>query len=363
MSFDAWQIAIKAEIEEFAKANGLIYTGTERAGTGTEYVGVKTEEDIDGESEYVTIRLSDHAPGHGQSDVDVYMQINEGWESQLQEVKDKITDLTERYPALPVPAKQKPAEQQPAGPPAIDPSQAKPGEKAGITSSRQAMVNADRADAGLSTINSPERHKWETARKEALDQGIPDKALRIATEILQSPRALSDVETAGFSIKMQMLKTEHHKLSQEAKAMETAGDEVGADLKYNEAGRVIQELDVITEADLRSGTEKGRSLAAQKLTVNQDYDLASVLVKARIAKKSKLSSQQEQNFETLTGQLEESTERIDQLEKKVDDLVAKQAIKTNHLTRKKATQAVMDTELESLYKKAERLLKEGCYAD
>ncbi len=236
------------------------------------------------------------------------------------------------------------------------PETAKPEEK--LTSARKAMTTQDRETMGLSKLNSPERRSWQTALDTADEQGIPERAMRLAAEVKDKPRPLSDVETAGMVTKAAQLKNEH------AAVMDEIGkstDPAEVQLKAAEARRIEQDFDLLTDGLRTSGTEKGRALASQKLTLNQDYKLVSVLNRAKAAKGGDLLPPERGALETLTTRLEEHSSRIEELESKLRDREAGDLLRQNRSQRyAKMTPEQRGAELQGKYAKLRELLKAGC---
>ena len=225
------------------------------------------------------------------------------------------------------------------------------------TSAKQASLAEDRESMGLDEINSPDRRSWEESLKQATKEKIPSKAHRIAEEVNANPRPLSDIETAGVVQRMAELKNEHKA------AMDDIGetkDGVEVKTKAAEINRIEAEFDALTRAVNLSGTEKGRALAAQKLTINKDFKLISVLSRAKVAAGKKLSSVQRTIFKGLTGKLAKTEKRVEVLESEVNELQAKSQLKRGSTRFRGMTLQQRNRNIETLAAKATRLLEEGC---
>lgn len=201
----------------------------------------------------------------------------------------------------------------PSEPPATTPD-AEPhyGPPPDSTSARKVQMAGDREAMGLSGLDSPARRSWQTALDTAQAQGVPDRAMRIAAEVNETPRSLSDVETAGLVVHATKLKSEHAALTEE---IGKATDPADIQTKAAEANRIEQEFDTLSQALRSSGTEKGRALASQKLTLNSDYQLVTVLNRAKTAKGGDLKPAERAQFDTLTKRLEETTTKLAEVEK------------------------------------------------
>lgn len=229
------------------------------------------------------------------------------------------------------------------------------------TSARQADIAEDRKALGLDQINSEKRRGWEKAMKVAKKEGIARKADRIAEQILESPvEDMGDVQTAGLVTRMAELKKEHKQVNE---AFNKETDVAMRQIRAAEIQQIEKELDKLQKAVHLSGSEAGRTLAAQKLTLDENFDLASVVNRASVAKQGKeLSKRQRVNFEKLTKDLEAATTKIEQLAMEMQEMKARKFVKKGRTATQFRTmnKAQKDSELADLVAKTNRLIKEGC---
>jgi len=124
------------------------------------------------------------------------------------------------------------------------------------------------------------------------------------------------------------------------------------------AGRLQDEFDQLSRALRASGTEKGRALAAQKLTIDQDFSLISVLSRAKALKRSDLTEKQQTSLRDMVKKLEDATARATAAETKLNERIAMESLqKANKLRIKEDDSA----EMKSLYDRAAELLTGGCH--
>ena len=284
--------------------------------------------------------------------VEVRRQIKElgaepvkGPKAKLVEQLDGLKKATEPPKAEP-PLPEPPKPTEPATP-APEPTQ---------TSARMADMDLDRKAMGLDSINSPERRGWETALSEAKSKGLgtADKAAAIIHEINHSPRSLNDTETAGLVIRSAELKNQHRELMQE---VEKLTDPADLRLKGEEARRIEHDFDALSQALRSSGTEKGRSLAAQKLTLDEDMSLIAVKARAKAAKGRELTPEETARIKVLVKSLEEANAKIVELQKKSAERRAENAVRRG---AKRTTEAKRIAEYTDLLKQTRELLKAGC---
>lgn len=225
-----------------------------------------------------------------------------------------------------------------------------------MTSARKVDMDRDRASLGLDVLDSPDRRSWRSVLESAQKGDVTERANRLVGEVTQQPRALSDSETATLVVRGADLKNQHAAIMQK---IGKATDPAEVATLSAEANRIEAEFDSLSAALRMSGTEKGRALAAQKLTINQDFELVSVLNRAKAAKGAELTAKQRAKIEALTKRLEESDAKVRQLESRIKRLTAQRAVRQTHANRfggKPAPQA----HIEAMYAKAEALLKAGC---
>lgn len=215
-----------------------------------------------------------------------------------------------------------------------------------ITSVRKDMLKADRVELDLPELPTPERKAWQTTLDNAKEKQIDQRASLLADEVLKRPRGLSDEESAGLVLRSQQIKNEH------GRVMREIGEAVDPDViaaKRNEADALQGEFDKLSAATKASGTQNARALAAHKLTINQDFDLVSVLQRAKAAKGKELSPEERTKFEGMTRQIEELQTRLARAE--ADGLaksIQKDIERVRRQIKRGETKQVLDDEFASL---------------
>ncbi len=232
------------------------------------------------------------------------------------------------------------------------------GAKTSTLSARQADIEENRESLGLSGMASKEKKTQKESLQNAKDKKIPEKAMKIASEVVQAPRGLSDEETAGLVIKGLQMTNEYSALKEEI-SKET--DEAIIITKLAETQRLEAGFEVLFRAIEVSGSEKGRALAAQKLTIDKDYNLLSVKIRAKVAKGEGLTKRQDKRFEELTGKIENVDKKINKLEKTVKKISSQRTVRTGSANvNKNMSIAQKDTQLADLIAKTKKLLEDGC---
>lgn len=191
------------------------------------------------------------------------------------------------------------------------------------TSARKAQMAEDAAALDLPELPPAERKSWQASLDNAKSKGLDERAETIAKEVIEKPRPLNDEETAGLVLAAQRVKNAHNELTRQLAESE------GSPSQRMELEALEHRFDRLREAARASGSEKGRTLAAQKLTINQDYDLVSLLNRYKVktgkeptAEIRKQIEQQATRIGELEGRLAEREQKITELQtqKGVDKL-------------------------------------------
>ena len=140
-----------------------------------------------------------------------------------------------------------------------------------------------------------------------------------------------------------------------------AADDVEMQSLSTQAEAIENEFEILSRAIHISGTEKGRALAAQKLTLDSDYDLISIRTRAKAKKGKALTAKESQKLTEVTQNLETANEKIEQLQRQINEMAAKRAIKERGVKRySRMSLEQKDTELHQDIERLNELIKEGC---
>ncbi len=210
------------------------------------------------------------------------------------------------------------------------------------TSARKAQLANDRAELDLPDLPQPERRSWKNALIEAQDEGLDKRANAIADGVIEQPRPLTDKETAGLTLRLQQIKNEH------AQALAAVDSAKGDDLieARQRATDLEKEFDKLSDAVKQSGTEKGRALASQKLTINQDFDLVSMLNRYKVKTGKEPSPEIRAQIETQSKRIADLESQLAKAEesgraKSVADSVA-QMDRESRRTRRQVSKKALD---------------------
>jgi hypothetical protein len=213
------------------------------------------------------------------------------------------------------------------------------------TAAKKASMAADRAELDLPELPPAERRSWQESLDKAKEKGTQNAGV-LADEVLKRPRALNDTETAQLVLRAQEVKNEHSRVMKEIGA---AKDIETIQAKRAEAEALEGEFDKLTQATKASGTEKGRNLASQKLTINQDFDLVSMVQRAKAARGRELRPEERAKIETQAKQIEELTAKLAEAEDRVKATsLQKEIDKVVRRGRRAETKATLDDEFADL---------------
>lgn len=169
------------------------------------------------------------------------------------------------------------------------------------TSARQAQLAKDRADLDLPDLPQVGRKGWRASLQNAQDRGLDQQAGRIADGVLEGHlKVLDDEQTAGLVLRMQQVKNEHAELQKQIYQADPKSEQFETLKAQNDI--LESEADKLQRAMDQSGSEKGRTLAAQKLTINQDMDLVSLITRAK-AKGLEVTPERRAKYEAMDKEI------------------------------------------------------------
>jgi len=129
-----------------------------------------------------------------------------------------------------------------------------------------------------------------------------------------------------------------------------------------QADQAEQQYNLIRRATDLSGTEKGRALNAQKMTINESYSLVSVKKRMKSAKKAELTKAEIDHVQKIIAESESKDTVIANLQKELNKLRAQNIVKNTaerfaRLQNKPGRKMVSR---EQAVKKIRELLAAGC---
>lgn len=164
----------------------------------------------------------------------------------------------------------------------------------------------------------PVGHSFPELRQQVLDitQKNPEAPRRLADELIQKPRNVSDVEAALLLKRAVELNNSHKQANADLEAARASGDPARiAEAQIAEA-KALDEYHAVRNAAKETGAEQGRGLNAWKLMAKEDFTLARMLSDRKNRKGGKFD---EKDREAVV----EANKKIEELQSKVDALEAR----------------------------------------
>jgi hypothetical protein len=246
--------------------------------------------------------------------------------------------LTLEEPSPQPPAKE--GEAKPPGPSDVGPGLggAIPSEFGGsqsLVSNMFAVIDADREARGLEPMPPAEGRSWDQDEKIAMGRmnRDPEWIPNLIKQVTESPRPLLSWEQAGMVFtKAKWKAEENNALRRIATAFEDGRQDDLSAAKVD-AAVWADKLQEMEDAVGRGGTgsEAGRSLQAQKMGVNEDFDLVEAVMQKRGARGGKPLSDEEvaalrKEVDDWKAKDEKYRQHIAERDKRIADLEAQRAM-------------------------------------
>lgn len=190
------------------------------------------------------------------------------------------------------------------------------GPEPSTTAAKREKVTSDRAARGEESIARPERKSDQSLLTEAKAANAkdPTEPLRLIDQVLNGKKgALSDKETVQLDLHVQELKNKYDAVN---KQLVEANDPATIKDLSETSDAMEREMRSAEEAFAASGTEKGRALRAQRVEIDQDFRLLTMISKATKARGRELTRDER-------ATIKEQSEKIAELETKVAEATAR----------------------------------------
>ncbi len=182
------------------------------------------------------------------------------------------------------------------------------------TSIKLEAVAEARVKRKLEPVPAPtaeSQQQW-IAEARVLIEKDPALPARLIAEQTESPRALKPVEVATLQVHRRTVSTAYESATDRFFAADKAGDATAKE----EARRAVEvyesELQAMEEASKAAGAQWARSGVARQLALKQDYSLAGMVRRARVANDGKPLSTK------VRARIRRQAARIAELQKKID---------------------------------------------
>lgn len=224
-------------------------------------------------------------------------------------VKPDIAPETKPQDAGPTP--------EPAKPPEGDPNRFPP-DVIGLT---KAFDDAERVRLGQPEAlkADPVGHSFPELHQQIQEiaKTDPERHRRLADELIKSPRNISDLDAGLLLRRAVELNVDHKRANAELEAARQTNDPVRiADAEAAER-TALDAYMAVRKAARETGAAQGRGLNAWKMFENEDFTLAEMMSQTKNAKGSRFTDEDE-------AKVREAYKKIEDLQKKVDELEANQ---------------------------------------
>lgn len=226
----------------------------------------------------------------------------------------------------------------------------------GIYSSRKDINAAERRLLGFDELDSPGRQSWGEANEKAEAEGIPERAVSLASSILEKPRGLSAVETAGIN---QRIVGNLKRMRELRDAIAEAGEGYDFEANAREYADLEAQVELMTRANDLSGTEKGRALNSQKMALYETMEPAILIARAKINKKEALTSQERAKFEQMSADYAKLEKQLADLQQSRVNADTLEVLRQPGRKRSKTPEA-RKAEYTSLVGRFKELQAKGC---
>lgn len=155
----------------------------------------------------------------------------------------------------------------------------------------------------LPELSPVERRSRVKVFNEAKESKLADKAIDIADDIINSKRPITDAEHSGMVLRSAVLENEYDILRAEVANQRKKGNLIEAEAEHSRSEIILDKIDRITEGARIGRREAARALGIGGAKISRDnYNLVSVMQRARSSKGDKLSVEQTARFEKLVAE-------------------------------------------------------------
>lgn len=170
-----------------------------------------------------------------------------------------------------------------------------------ITSLNKENITILRDLFEMDKLDEPTRIKWTQLMDEAKRTGDYKNAEALAADILARGRVASASEHASLLLQAAVLQNQYEQVAAQIADAYVRGDAEGAAAFKRTADNLLAQLDLVTAADDRGGTEVARALSARRMRLNRDdYTLAKTVQRLRTASQRDLSVQEQAELKAIT---------------------------------------------------------------
>ena len=189
--------------------------------------------------------------------------------------------------------------------------------KESLTRGRQEDVKKVREFLDLDKLPARESQSTEVAFELAQEQGLAEKALDMANMVLSTGRMLDNVQLAGLQLRYVDLASNLASNMEFLANNPNVGPEI-VDAREATIQKASDEIDRLGEAWLRSSSETGAALQAQKRVLGLMYSPQRLMQKARKNKQDNLSVKEKDEVSRQAAAVEKAQKDLEDTRKEFD---------------------------------------------
>jgi hypothetical protein len=185
------------------------------------------------------------------------------------------------------------------------------------TSIKRAKVIEERALKGQDEVHYEGKRTFGEAWQKASGQLAedPHAGQNLARRIVDDKHKPSGEEVALLHQDRMRIQNEHRQAVAEAGDAMEKGDAAAEQTARAKMRELDDQLELSDKASKHSGHEQGFAFAMRRMASREDYSMAELRLKAKVAKGAPLSAEESAHIETLSRRIAEQDARIAELEK------------------------------------------------
>lgn len=287
-----------------------------------------------------------------KSSINKGASIHEAIKEAVKYLKEKVKDFDEKTYVKHISEKM-----------GVKPEEYKTGE---TTSIKNSIVNEERENRGLNSVEIAVKKDLGSIFneiKEAVDYGKIDIRGEIK-QLAESDKNLSTEQSAALLYDRMRLQNEHKSIMDNIEKADSEGD---TEKSFNERIRLGIIEDNINNNDIASvkaGRDWGLTGNARQLIIKEDYSLARLMQRARIANGEKgVSKEVRYKIEELSKKLEEAEQKLADYKNNKGEKVSEddmgtviEYVKKEHKKRKPLSREQLEAKKEALLNQAKEIL-------
>lgn len=212
----------------------------------------------------------------------------------------------------------------------IEPAEPIEQPKEKTSSIKNAKIDEDRVKRGLSPLMSETAKDFPKVWDEAMERlsEDADTSKDLVKELSAKPRSTTDVENALLTHRLVEVKNKYDKLTEDIIKAQDEGKDTEA--LNNKLDEVSDELNIIEQVSKDTGRETARGLNSRKLMLKDDFSLAALETKKRVALGRKLTTEERESIRKIHAEYEKKSAeyeaKIEALEQRNRDLIERDAL-------------------------------------